>query len=243
MWLRRQLVALFGLEERSAHAPDLVGWESLPDECVLQLHWPRTRAFARTLDRHGFRVLVIGRHPLDVLLSILHFSAREPATAHWLEGAGGNESSLAGADPLSEAFRAYATGPRAKALLGVSPQWWDHGLLALRYEDLVADPGRELERIVDAVGVAPALPPDQVAEAVTFESLQREASNGHFWQGDPGHWRKLLTPDVAAEVARPYSQLLRRLRYEVHPDPTLTADAARSRWQAKLAGEPDGFVG
>ena len=50
MWLRRQLVALFDLEERSVHTPDEVDWDALPAACALQLHWPRTRAFARTLE-------------------------------------------------------------------------------------------------------------------------------------------------------------------------------------------------
>jgi hypothetical protein len=235
MWLRRQLVALFGLEERSAHTPDEVGWESLPDACVLQLHWPRTREFVRTLDRHGFRVLVIARHPLDVLISILHFAVHEPETNRWLDGAFGGEHSILGAEPSSPAFRAYATSRRARALIDVSSQWWEHGLMSIRYEDLVAEPAVELRRIVHAVGVTPALPPEAVAGAVTFGSLRQEAVNRHFWQGTPNHWRELLPPPVAAEIARPYTRVLRRLGYDVQPDSRLSYERAAARWQAKLA--------
>ena len=235
MWLRRQLVALFGLEERSAHTPDSVDWEALPAGCVLQLHWPRTRAFARTLDRHGFRVLTLARHPLDILVSILQFSAREPATACWLDGAGGDERAIIGADPLSPAFRTYATGPRARALLDISPQWWDRSLFALRYEDLVAGPERELARIVDAVGVAPVLAPGRVADVVTFDALQREAANGHFWQGRVCHWRELLPADVAADLARPHQKLLGTLHYTVDADRTLSPETARARWDERTA--------
>ena len=133
MWLRRQLVALYGLEERSAHTPDEVEWDTLPEACALQLHWPRTRAFVRTLERHGFRVIVVCRHPLDVLISILHFAGHEPETARWLDGAHGDEQTIIGADPSSPAFRAYAGGKRARALIDVSPQWWKHALVSLRY--------------------------------------------------------------------------------------------------------------
>jgi hypothetical protein len=240
MWLRRQLVALFGLEERSAHTPDEVHWESLPEACVLQLHWPRTRGFVRTLEQHGFRVLVISRHPLDVLISILHFAGHEPETNRWLDGAFGGEGSIIGVDPSSQAFRAYATGPRARALIDVSSQWWERGLVSVRYEDLVDEPALELGRIVDAIGVAPSVAPEAVAEMVTFGALQNEARNEHFWQGKPNHWRELLPHALAAEIARPYSSVLARLGYDMLPDPGLSYENAAARWQAKLAGRlPD----
>ena len=132
MWLRRQLVALYGLEERSSHTPDEVDWPALPSACVLQLHWARTRAFERTLRRNGFRVLVLTRHPLDTLISILHFARHEPETARWLDGAEGDEHSILDADPTSPAFRAYATGRRAHALINLSSRWWDRSLVSIR---------------------------------------------------------------------------------------------------------------
>jgi hypothetical protein len=47
---------------------------------VLQLHWHRTpELFGRLLERHGFRVVSIARHPFDVLLSILQFVASQPS--------------------------------------------------------------------------------------------------------------------------------------------------------------------
>lgn len=234
MWLRRQLVALFDLEERSAHTPGEVDWLSLPEACVLQLHWPRTRGLVRTLRRHGFQVLVVSRHPLDVLLSILHFARHEPETARWLDGAHGDERSLLDADPTSPAFRAYAASRRASALLAVSPQWWEHALVSIRYEDLVAGPAQELARIVDAVGVAPALPPDGVSGAVTFSALRAEAANRHFWQGRPNHWRELLPADIATEVAHPHARVLSRFGYDLEPDPGLSWEEAASRWRTKL---------
>ena len=76
------------------------------------------------LQRHGFRVLVLSRHPLDVLISILHFVRKDRETNNWLGGEGGDERSIFGASPCSPQFLAYATSERAKALLSVSREWW-----------------------------------------------------------------------------------------------------------------------
>ncbi|HZQ17062.1 MAG TPA: hypothetical protein VFA82_09840 [Gaiellaceae bacterium] len=235
MWLRRLLVVLFRLEERSAHTPDEVEWEALPERCVLQLHWPRTRAFAKQLDRTGFRVVVLARHPLDILLSILQFAPHEPETARWLDGVHGDERAILGLDPLSDAFRVYAAGPRARALLDVTPDWWRRSAAALRYEDLVGDAPAELARIAAALEAEPAATPEEAAAAVTFGGLAAEARNAHFWQGRPGHWRELLPADVAVELAAPYRKLVKRFGYAVDPDPALTHEEARLRWLAKIA--------
>jgi hypothetical protein len=236
MWLRRQLVAMFDLEERSAHTPDEVDWETLPEDCVLQLHWPRTRGFVRKLDRYGFHVVVLSRHPLDVLISILHFSAHEPETARWLDGAHGDEHLIIGVEPTSHEFWKYATSRRARALVGVSAQWWKRGLVAMRYEDLVAEPARELQRVVDALGIRPALPPKAVTETVTFGALKSETSNEHFWQGQPNHWRALLPELPARDIARAHARVLNQLGYPVDPDPGLTHAEALDRWRAKATG-------
>ena len=235
MWLRRQLVQLYGLEEVSAHTPGEVDWGGLPERCVLQIHWPRTRPFRTMLRRNRFRVVALARHPLDVLLSILQFAPHEPETARWLDGLYGDEEAIIGATPVSRAFLEYATGPRARALLDVSMQWWRHDLVSLRYEDLVSDPARQLRRIAEAVGVPPVLRPEDVGEAVTFGGLKDEARNRHFWQGQPYHWRELLPAHVAEAAAAPYTRLLHTLGYSVDPDKALTDEVALACWNAKLS--------
>jgi len=201
MWLRRLLVAAYDLQETASHTPADVDWETLPERCVLQMHWHRTPEVLDLFARHGFEPVVIARHPLDVLLSILHFAPQEPQTANWLDGEGGDESELTGADAESEAFRAYATGPRARALLSVTPEWWPHVVGRLRYEDLVADTPAELACIQDALDAEPVVPIEEAAAAVRFADLQREATNGHFWQGKAGLWRTTIAPELAAEIA------------------------------------------
>lgn len=235
MWLRRLLVALYGLEERSAHTPGEVDWDGLPERCVLQLHWYRTRELRRLLRASGFAEVVTVRHPLDALLSILQFAPHEPQTARWLDGLHGDEHEVIGAAPTSSAFLRYATGPRARALLDVSPRWWDHAAYAVRYEDLVADPPGRLGELAVAIGVEPSREPAEVVEEASFGRLAAEARNSHFWQGRAGHWHELLPADVAEPIARAHRKLLRRFDYVVDPDPTLTADEARVRWEARTS--------
>ena len=93
--------------------------------------------------------------------------------------------------------------------------------------------------MLDAVGVAPMLAPDEVGREITFDALRAEAANRHFWQGKPQQWRELLPADVALEIARPYANLLRRFQYSVQPDPDLTYARAAANWQEKLAARSD----
>jgi hypothetical protein len=232
MWLRRLLVAAYGLEERSAHAPDEVDWEALPERCALQLHWRRTPEFRQTLKRYGFSVAVLARHPLDVLVSILHFAPHEPQTARWLDGEGGDETPLLGADPASPAFLAYATGPRAKALLAVTTEWWPHADARVRYEDLVDDPARELGRMIQELGGEPHVPCAEAVEVVSFGRLHKEATNQHFWQGKPGLWTELVPTQYALAIASAHPEML-ELGYTVGVD----APTARARWR-EIAVDP-----
>ena len=206
MWLRRLLGAVYDLSDLSADTPAAVDWDRLPERCALQLHWPPTAALIEQLERRSFSTIVLARHPFDVLVSILQFAQNEPRTARWLNGAGGTELPLLGADPGSEAFRAYATGPRARALLGVTVEWWRSASLdtRVRFERLTASPREALAEITVALGGAGPDQVDRAIDEVTFDELQNETGNGHFWRGQPGHWRRLLPAEIAALArARP----------------------------------------
>lgn len=229
MWLRRLLVAAHDLEERSSFTPDEVDWHGLPERCVLHIHWHRDEALLALLARHRFATVTVARHPVDVLVSILHFAQHEPATSRWLDGEGGDESSLLGTDPTSAAFLRYATGPRARALLSVTPEWWPHAGTRLRYEDLVADPAGEIERMSRELGFSPLVPPAEAAAAVRFADLQREAVNQHFWQGRPGLGRELV-PAAAARTILSAHPAMAAFGYDAGATDVSAAEA-RALWR------------
>ena len=192
----------------------------------MQLHARRTTELETLVAEHGFHVAVLARHPLDVLISILHFARHEPETANWLNGAGGDERSILDAEPTSRAFVRYATSRRAKALLSVSPQWWDRADVRMRYEDLVSNTRSELELVVRSLEQDPVRGYDHVLDEVTFESLQREAANVHFWRGNPNSWQMLPTIPIARKLMDTHREVVAKLGYATLPD----EQTARQRW-------------
>lgn len=237
-WLRLLVSSIYGLGDLgdgqiAVHHPDDVDWANLPPRCVLQLHWPHTESFRKRLDDNGFQPIVIARQPLDVLLSILQFAPRDGKTARWLEGAGGDETSIYGELPSSEAFLRYATGPRARALLDVSRDWWDApGVRRVRYEDLVRETVPRLRALLD--GLAP-YPPGSLLRAVeanAIQNLRAEHSTQmyHFWQGRPGLWRHLIPAPTVRAIREAQAPIFETIGHEAEPDESLTADAADALW-------------
>lgn len=232
-WLRELLTRLLDLEPLAFHTPEEVPWGALPERCALQLHWPHGDDVAAPLHGAGFRVVVLARHPLDVLVSVLNFARRAEDTGSWLGGLGGDEQAIRGLGPLDQAFLDYATGPRAAALLGVTPSWWGRpGTVGLRYEDLVSDTLGELRRLVGALDVTPRRSVEETVGANTLTALRaRHAGRGfHFWQASPGLWRAFLPAEVAGLIAEANGAVLGALGYDADPDPKLTAHQADVRW-------------
>lgn len=231
-WLRCLLGTTFGLEEFSAFLPEDVRWNSFPECGVLHLHAYPSRALRKLLWRHRIRPVIVRRHPIDVLISILHFAPHEPNTAKWLGGLGGDERELYEATPTSPAFMRYATSARARALLSVSPAWADvDDALIVSYERLAARPVESLNQIARILGATAARDPQ---EAVELHSLARHRSasrNQHYWRGQPGLWRRLVTTEAAAQIADSQPLAFRTFGYEADADPALTTESAAANWE------------
>jgi hypothetical protein len=52
----------------------------------------------------------------------------------------------------------------------------------------------------------------------------------HFWQGQPGHWKRLLVADAALAIACRHAAVLGGFDYVCHPDPGLTPGQADNYW-------------
>jgi hypothetical protein len=232
-WLRYILRDAYGLTEMSFHHPREIPTE-LPPAVVLQIHWYRVAPFRSWLKAHGFRVIVPARHPLDVLLSILHFVRYEPETARWLDGAGAIPADLRAASPVSPAFAAYACGQGAANLLGVSAAWWrDDTALRIRYEDMVRDPYAALAPLIAALGA----PRHGLAAALAGASLDvfKGLPNRHGWQGTPGLWRSLIPPGLAMRIYLSQRAAFQTLGYGIRPY-WLPSRIAGRNWAKLTAG-------
>jgi hypothetical protein len=229
-WFRYILAKLYQLDHFAVHTPDALDWPALPENCIVQLHWHNTVEFRSLLCEYDFGVAVIARHPLDVLISILHFAPHEPQTACWLNGEAGDEESIYFKFPIDPEFVSYAVSARAKALLSVSGEWWGaQDALCLKYEDLVHAPFETLNAISSKLG-STAVSLSDAIDALTLEKLKPSATNRHFWQGQPGLWRSLLPMEEARRIETAHGDVFARFGYLCEPDPTLTKEQVKSLW-------------
>jgi len=234
-WLRHMLAALYRLPSLPVHGTRGVDWANLPRECLLAMHWHPTPTLRERLAEHGFQSIVLARHPLDVLISILHFAlhySSGQATQRWLEGEEGNERCIFAAMPRSTAFMDYATGRRAAALLSVSHEWWQlPGCVTVRYENLLQDPEGALQRLAEALAAPGRAPlPEVIAGSSMAQLRQSTGSKYHFWQGQSGLWRRLLPRAEANVIANAHGAVFAELAYAVAPDPGLDGAQADANW-------------
>jgi hypothetical protein len=222
--------------DAAAHSPSEIAWESVETPCIVAMHCHRTPAFQSFLADAGFDVLTMVRHPLDVLVSILHFSKYEPATARWLEGEGGDESPLRCADPASTEFLDYALSRRAALLLNVSSEWYSSAREVIHYEPLVADTAGTLHAILRRLGCSMLATADDVAIHNSLDRLRR-FSKYHFWRGEPGLWRRVIPTSYQLSIYGRYRDLFELWGYPRPDDSPLSAAEARENWSTICAGD------
>jgi FkbM family methyltransferase len=214
-WIRRVLSDSLAARELPVHHPADVDWESLPDRVIIQLHWPRSGLLERTLHEHDFVVISPARHPLDVLLSILMFSQRGQPTSEWLDGEGGNEDELLGAQISDPAFLTWAVSPRAHRLLSLTPNWWSTPTTRrVRYEDLCADPAEQLAKLLAWSELEPS---QDVSTSLADNSPARiHALSGgvHVWRAAPGAWRETLTVEQVDQLIDEHRETFVALGYD-----------------------------
>jgi hypothetical protein len=237
-WVRHLLGTAYQIPHLARHSMSDADWAALPPEVVLQLHWRRTPEFVASLNEQGFRVVTVARHPLDVLISILHFCIYESESEQWLVGAGGSEAEIYAAMPRSRSFVEYAKGARAAELLAVTPDWWGQPrVVGVSYEDCVSDTEKELQRLEAAFGPVRCKSRHAIVEACSLNRLRPISINNHFWKGSPGLWRHLLPAADANEIAQLISSVFSRLGYSCDPDPALDAITADRNWVQLVGAE------
>jgi hypothetical protein len=232
-WVRMQLASLYGLEQISAHFPDEIDWEHLPERCVLQIHWYPIADFVARLAAHGVRVIVLARHPMDVLMSWLNLVYYKHQDGVCKGQGACTECGIVGASPGSEAFVDYVRSYYGRVMLCYSPAWWDRpGILRARYEDLLAAPEIELGRLVTALGETPMRAITEVAAEHSLREMRTnpEVWRFHCWQGQSGLWRRLIPATAARAIRDGVPEPFDVLGYPCDPDETLEPLQAEYNW-------------
>lgn len=232
-WVRMQLATLYGLEQIPVHFPTEVDWDNLPRRCVIQIHWYPIEPFLGYLGSHGVQVVVLARHPFDVLLSWLNLSYYKHKDGICPGGGACTECAIAGASPRSEAFLDYACSEHGRVLLCHSPAWWERpGVLRARYEDFLAAPEVALGRMVEQIGEPPLRPISEVVAAHSIRQMRTdpEVWRFHCWQGQAGLWRHLIPAEQARAIAASVPEAFDVLGYPCDPDESLTPLQADHNW-------------
>lgn len=233
-WVRSVLADILELEELAVH--NYTELKSIPERAILQVHWYREPCFQHFLRKHNFKIVVLTRHPLDVLISILNFIRHEPLTSRWLEGNAEIPPSLIGRPPISKEFIRYATSWGAENILSISYQWWhDRDAVKIRYEDLVQQPNDMLLRLARMFDPA-AFDRNGAIARFNLQFFQK-LPNKHGWQGRPGLWRHLILYFEARRIYKRHKHLFDVMDYSVRPY-LLSRSSALRRWEELTAPAP-----
>jgi len=228
-WLSKILSSASRLETIAVHNPRDIP-RPLGNSVMLQLHWYREPNFQMFLREHGFRVITIARHPLDVLVSSWRFRLFDNTHHRWLEGNTELPARRIDAAPCSSAFVTYATSFGAENLLCVSYLWWhDPNAIRLRYEDMAADPLWTFRGLYRALGREPAISLEDSLHRFDLEWFRRVHHHG--WQGRPDIWRELIPWADAVAIFQRHRRLFEILGYDIFPETTLSHDDALLNWR------------
>lgn len=224
---RRYLASAWRLDEYASHDPGLL---LAPPEGggVLQVHATRTDAIERSVRGRGMRVVVTVRHPLDMLLSILHFAQFEDDVRRWPHG--DDVVALQGCDPTSEAFRAFATGSAFESLVRVSRSWWGRADAVVRFEHAASDLTSACAALarLDGTRECDTAAAERAAEFGYFHGLP----NRHGWQGRAGYWTEFIDRSLARQVEENLGSLMGT--YSTRDAQAVDAIDVRLAWAASL---------
>lgn len=232
-WVRCLLGSIFELEQMVAHRPEEVAWEALSPRCVLQLHWHPNESFVTQLRRYGFRVVVLARHPFDVLISSLNYSYYVHLEGRCSGGGACPSCSTVGPLPRSSAHLDFACGECGRRSYSISTAWWPRpDVVRVRYEELVAAPEEVLARLAREIGQEPRQSIAAMVGSTSIDELKpgRDVWHYHYWQGRPGLWRSFLPAEEARRIAAANPEPFAVLGYACDPDESLDGTQADLNW-------------
>ncbi len=217
------------------------------------------RAFARApkpriIKSHDYfnptwpRIIYIVRDPRDVALSQFHFHRKRKLIGDDYPMEKFVTRFLAGDTTFPFIYGSWAENVSS----WLATRHGRPGFLLLRYEDMVAQPERELTRIAAFLKIDPR--PERISQAVERSSAdqmrQLEKAQADVWSltkhsrkdipfvrsAKSGGWRSGLSAESVAEIERTWGSLMRWLGYELSSG--VNVDELDSRFHESLFGTP-----
>ena len=141
--------------------------------------------------------------------------------------------------PRSRPFVEYATGPRAAALLAVTPDWWGRpDVVGVKYEDCVRDTEAELRRIESSIRPGPRRVAGRGRRSLFDGRTPQGGDQQPLLEGLAGPVAGSFRPRPRPRRSpRQWPSVCAILGYDIDPDPTLTAAAADRNWVSLVGNE------
>lgn len=209
------------------------------DRYLRNLPRPRIMKSHEVFDPRYKRVIYIVRDPRDVAVSQYHWEMKQRSVQEEC--------------PIEDFVPEWIAGKYWDRLAN----WGDHvtswmstrhgyeGFVILRYEDLIADPNRELIKVARLLAIDPT--PERLSRAAELSSADRmrklESTQGKKWvqtrytrQDKPfvrkaasGGWRAVLPPQSVAQIEAAWGHIMTGLAYELSSPVDSTPELAPAR--------------
>lgn len=232
-WVSFSLAHLYGAEQLAVHNFTDLSHIKIPRKVVLQLHdSPSNKKLANYLLDNDYKVITVARHPLDVLISILHFTQVRTDPVQWLDGAAHIED-LRGLDPSSEKFIEWCLGDNASRVLAITYEWACSGKArVVRYEDLLENP---IESFKDAVSyVGGKTDSSKIIQTIEkFDINFFRKANKHGWKAKKGNWINFFTINDAQSIYNRHKDIFELFDYDVSSAQNVRREQNLDRWDIK----------
>jgi sulfotransferase len=193
--------------------------EALPSPRIFKSHMPYQMALGGDPEQNPCKYIYIARNPKDVAVSYYFFEREKSWSGHY-------------AGSWSHWLEVFREGKVQRgSWFDHVLSWWAHrdapNILFLRYEDLRADFGKELSRIVTFLGRdADEDMLERIRRMASFDAMRKERfSNMHeieefqgfFRKGEVGSWSEQFTPEQSDAFDALYEEITRGTGLDLMP--------------------------
>jgi hypothetical protein len=209
------------------------------DQYLRNLPRPRILKSHEVFDPRYKKIIYIVRDPRDVAISNYHWEMKQKSVPEDC--------------PLEDFVPGWIDGHYWDRL----GNWGDHvtswlstrgdseNFVVLRYEDLIADPARELIKVASLLRIEPT--PERLARAADLSSADRmrklESTQGDKWvqtrytrqdkpfvrKASSGGWKAVLPPQSVAQIESAWGPIMTSLGYQLNAQAVGKPDMAHAR--------------